>query len=124
MNKVILVGRTTKDIELREIKGSKSKGTENIAVANFTLAVDDRKSDEVAFISCVAWGKLAETLEQYIKKGMPVQLWGRLRTHDYEDKDGNRRFVTEVIAEGFEFCPTNIPFEKVENKEVKRYGRK
>lgn len=118
MNKVILVGRTTKDIELREIK---SKGKDAMLVANFTLAVDDRKSDEVAFINCVAWGKLAETLEQYIKKGMPVQLWGRLRTHDYEDKDGNRHFVTEVVAEGFEFCPTNIPTEK---KEVKRYERK
>jgi single-strand DNA-binding protein len=118
MNKVILVGRTTKDIEIREIK---VKGKETALVANFTLAVDDRKSDETAFINCVAWGKLAETLEQYIKKGMPVQLWGRLRTRDYEDKDGNRRFVTEAVVEGFEFCPTNIPPEK---KEVKRYGRK
>lgn len=124
MNKVILVGRTTKDIELRKIKGNKSKSTVDTVVANFTLAVDDRKSDETAFVNCVAWGKLAETLEQYIKRGMPVQLWGRLRTHDYEDKDGNRRFVTEVVAEGFEFCPTNIPPEKGENKEVKRYGRK
>lgn len=123
MNKVILVGRTTKDIELREINGNKSKGTVDTVVANFTLAVDDRKSDETAFINCVAWGKLAETLEQYIKKGMPIQLWGRLRTHDYEDKDGNKRFVTDVVAEGFEFCPTNIPPEK-EEKEVRRYGRK
>lgn len=123
MNKVILVGRTTKDIEVKEIK-SKDKNKDNILVANFTLAVDDRKSDETAFVNCTAWGKLAETLEQYIKKGMPVQLWGRLRTHDYEDKDGNRRFVTEVVAEGFEFCPTNIPPEKEEKKEVKRYGRK
>ena len=124
MNKVILVGRTTKDIELRKIIGSKSKGTETTVVANFTLAVDDRKSDETAFVNCTAWGKLAETFEQYIKKGMPVQLWGRLRTHDYEDKDRNRRFVTEVVVEGFEFCPTNIPSEKEEKKEAKRYGRK
>ena len=124
MNKVILVGRTTKDIELREIIGNKSKGTADTVVANFTLAVDDRKSDETAFVNCVAWGKLAETLEQYIKKGMPIQLWGRLRTHDYKDKDDNRRFVTDVVAEGFEFCPTNIPPEKEEKKEVKCYGRK
>lgn len=124
MNKVILVGRTTKDIELREIIGSKSKGTAGTVIANFTLAVDDRKSDETAFVYCVAWGKLAETLEQYIKKGMPIQLWGRLRTHNYEDKDGNKRFVTEVLVEGFEFCPINIPPEKEEKKVVKRYGRK
>ena len=123
MNKVILVGRTTKDIEVKEIK-SKDKNKDNILVANFTLAVDDRKSDETAFVNCTAWGKLAETFEQYIKRGMPVQLRGRLRTHDYEDKDGNRRFVTEVVVEGFEFCPTNIPPEKEETKEVKRYGRK
>lgn len=124
MNKIILIGRTTKDIELKEIKGNKSKGTEDTVVANFTLAVDDRKSGETSFPNCVAWGNLAERLERYIKKGMPVVIWGRLRTRVYEDKDGNRRFVTEVIAEGFEFCPTNIPSEKVENKEVKRYGRK
>ena len=124
MNKVILVGRTTKDIELREIIGNKSKGTVDTIVANFTLAVDDRKSDETAFVNCVAWGNLAETLEQYITNGMPIQLWGRLRTHNYEDKDGNRRFVTEVVAEGFEFCPTNIPPEKEEKKGAKRYGRK
>ena len=67
MNKVILVGRTTKDIEVKEIK---VKGKEAALVANFTLAVDDRKSEETAFINCVAWNKLAETLEQYIKKGM------------------------------------------------------
>lgn len=124
MNKTILIGRTTKDIELKEINGNKSKGTEDTVVANFTLAVDDRKSGETSFPNCVAWGNLAERLERYIKKGMPVVIWGRLRTHDYEDKDGNRRFVTEVVAEGFEFCPTNIPPEKEEKKEVKRYGRK
>lgn len=121
MNRVVLVGRTTKDIELKEIK---TKGKDVSLVANFTLAVDDRKSEETAFINCVAWNKLAETLAQCIKKGNPVELWGRLRTHDYEDKDGNRRFVTEVVVEGFEFCPTNIPPEKEEKKEVKRYGRK
>ena len=128
MNKVILVGRTTKDIEMREIKreieGSKLKGTQTSVVANFTLAVDDRKSGETSFISCVAWNNIAETLERHIKKGMPVQLLGRLRTHDYEDKDGITHFVTEVVVEGFEFCPTNIPPEKEEKKEVKRYGRK
>lgn len=124
MNKTILIGRVTKDIEARKIIGSKSKGTETTVVANFTLAVDDRKSDETSFINCVAWNKLAETLAQYIKKGMPIALWGRFRTHDYEDKDGNRHFVTEVVVEGFEFCPTNIPPEKEEKKEAKRYGRK
>ena len=62
MNKVILVGRTTKDIEIKEIK-SKDKNKDNILVANFTLAVDDRKSEETAFINCVVWNKLAETFE-------------------------------------------------------------
>lgn len=121
MNKTILIGRLTKDIELMEIK---SKGKDTTVVANFTLAVNDRKSNETSFLNCVAWGKLAETIERYIKKGMPVVVWGRLTTHNYEDKDGNRRFVTEVLVEGFEFCPTNIPPEKEEKKEVKRYGRK
>ena len=120
MNKVILVGRTTKDIELKEIK---VKGKDTMLVANFTLAVDDKKADETAFISCVAWNKLAETLEAYVKKGNPVQLWGRIKTHDYEDKDGNKRYATDVLVEGFEFCPVNIPPEK-EEKKGSRYGRK
>ena len=109
MNKVILVGRTTKDIELKEIK---TKDKDSMLVANFILVVDDKKTNETSFISCVAWNKLAETLGAYVKKGNPIQLWGRLRTHDYEDKDGNKRYVTDVVVEGFEFCPINIPPEK------------
>lgn len=124
MNKVILVGRMTKDIEIKVIKGSKSKGTEDTPVANFTLAVDERRWDETAFVNCVAKGKLAEALDSYIKKGSPIMLWGRLRTRDYDDKNGIHRFVTEVKVEGFEFCPTNIPPENKEKKESKRYGRK
>lgn len=124
MNKVILVGRTTKDIEMKVIRGSKSKGTENISVANFTLAVDDRKRDETAFVNCVAWGKVAETLDSYTKKGSPIQLWGRLRTREYEDKNGIHRFVSEVMVEGFEFCPTNMPPNEKDRNEEKRYGRK
>lgn len=120
MNKVILVGRTTKDIELREVK---AKGKETMLVANFTLAVDDKKADETSFISCVAWNKLAETLEAYVKKGSPIQLWGRIKTRDYEDKDGNKRYSTDVVVEGFEFCPANIPPEK-EEKKGRSYGRK
>lgn len=118
MNKVILVGRLTKDIEIREIKSS-SKGKPDSIVANFTLAVDDKKSGETAFINCVAWNTLASTLEQYTKKGQPIEICGRIRTHSYE-KNSETRFVTEVLIEGFEFCPTNIPPEK----EVKKYGRK
>lgn len=115
MNKVILVGRVTKDIELRKAGESK--------VANFFLAVDDSYTGEADFINCVAWNGSAEFLSKYITKGKPIMIEGRIKTHSYEDKDGNSRFITEVVVERCEFCPFNSSEEKPK-EEKKRYGRK
>ena len=101
MNKVILKGRLARDIELRTTTTGKSVGT-------FSLAVDRRFKQEgqpdADFIPCVAWGKTAEVMAQYLAKGRETLVEGRMQVRSYDDKDGNKRYVTEVIVENFEFC--------------------
>ena len=97
LNKVILIGRTTKDVDLRKT----SSGT---AVATFTLAVDNRfvqkeGQNTADFISCVAWNSTAEFMNNYVKKGSLVAVEGRIQTRNYDNKDGNRVYVTEVVVE-------------------------
>lgn len=92
MNQCALIGRVTKDIELRYTQNQK-------AVARFTLAVDRRKSDDDAdFISCIAWNKTAEIMEKYVHKGDQVGVSGHIRTGSYE-KDGHKVYTTDVIVE-------------------------
>lgn len=96
MNKIILIGRSTKDAELRYTQTGKQ-------VATFTLAVDrDYKNSqgerEADFIPCVVWGKLAEIAGKYVTKGKQLAVAGRIQTRSYEDKDGQRRYITEVIV--------------------------
>ena len=97
MNKVQLIGRTTKDIECRYTSKTQK------AVANFTLAVNRmRKDDGADFISCIAWGKTAELMEKFVKKGNLVGISGRIQTGSYE-KDGHKFYTTDVIVEEMEF---------------------
>ena len=99
MNKSILTGRTTADITLRYTNGENS-----IAFTRFNLAVDRKgsKNKETDFITCQAWGKTAELLEKYVKKGDKVGIEGWIRTGSYE-KDGHKVYTTEVVAESIEF---------------------
>lgn len=101
MNKVVLIGRLTKDPELRFTPGTGK------AVATFTIAVDRRfKSEgqpEADFIPIVVWGKQAESVANYMNKGKLIGVSGRIQTRSYEAKDGTRRYVTEVTAEEVQF---------------------
>lgn len=100
MNVTTLVGRFTKDPEVRYTDGGTS-------IARFTLAVDRRfkKEDgpQADFISCVAFGKTAEFIEKYFRKGQKMGLTGRIQTGSYTDKDNVKRYTTDVIAEAVEF---------------------
>lgn len=101
MNKILLIGRLTKDPELRYTQS----GT---AVASFTLAVNRSFANqngerEADFINCVAWQKAAEFVSQYFKKGQQMALEGRLQVRSYDDNNGQRRWVTEVVTEKVEF---------------------
>lgn len=98
MNKVILIGRLTKDPELNFAAGS---GT---AVCRFGLAVTRPfKKDETDFINCVAFGKTGETIAQYLTKGRQLAIVGNIRTGSYDAKDGTKRYTTDVVIESFEF---------------------
>ena len=101
MNKIMLIGRLVKDPDLRYTQG----GT---AVANFTLAVNRRFANqsgerEADFINCQAWQKTAEFVANYFKKGQQMALEGRLQVRSYDGNDGQKRWVTEVVAEQIEF---------------------
>ncbi|WP_195952564.1 single-stranded DNA-binding protein [Clostridium saudiense] len=98
MNKVILIGRLTKDPELRYAAGS---GT---AVCRFTLAVSRQfKKDETDFINCIAFNKPGEAIAQYLTKGRQLAVVGNIRTGSYDGQDGIKRYTTDVVVESFEF---------------------
>lgn len=99
MNCVVMVGRLTRDPELRFVAGSGK------AVATFSIAVDRRFSKEKVadFFNVVVWGKTAETAANYLAKGRKVAIQGSLQSRSYEDKTGQKRYVTEIVAENVEF---------------------
>ena len=103
MNKVILMGRLTRDPDIRY-----TQGAEPMAIARYTLAVERRirREGEAAadFISCVAFGKNAELAEKYLHKGTKIIIAGRLQTGSYTDRDGRKVYTTEVIVEDQEFA--------------------
>ena len=103
MNKVQLVGRLTRDPEIRY-----SQGENATATARFSVAVNRRfkNSDgnyDADFINCVAFGKSAEFVEKYFKKGMAIGLTGRIQTGSYTNKDGQKVYTTDVVVEETEF---------------------
>ena len=112
MNNVVLMGRLTKDVELRYNQSQ-------MAIGRFTVAVNRRLTKEkrqeaeannqstADFISCVIFGKQAEVLAQYVSKGMRVLLSGRIQTGSYDNKEGQKVYTTEVIVEQFEFIDSN-----------------
>lgn len=108
MNKIFLMGRLTKDAELRYTQS----GT---AVASFSLAVDRRykkgEEQQADFINCVAWQKTAEFISQYFRKGSKIVVEGRLQTRSYEVEDGSRRWATEVVVEQCEFADSKAKNE-------------
>ena len=95
MNKVVLIGRLTNDVEART--------SNDMTIARYRLAVDRRKKDEADFISCVCFGKTADFAERYLKKGSKVAVTGRIQTGSYE-KEGRKVYTTEVVVEDHEFC--------------------
>ena len=103
MNKVILLGRLTKNPDI------KYSQTNNMMVASFSLAVnrkyvkqgEERQTD---FINIVTYSKLAEFVQKYLKVGLQICICGRMQTRTWEDKNGQKRYATEVIAEDIDFA--------------------
>lgn len=111
MNKVILMGRPTRDPEIRY-----SQGENSMAVAKFILAVDRRfnsgENEQTAdFISCVAFGKRAEFFEKYTRQGTKLVIEGHIQTGNYTNKDGNRIYTTDIVVESAEFAESKASAE-------------
>ena len=101
INRTVLTGRLTRDPELK----STSSG---ISVTQFTLAVNRQYTNQdgsrsTDFISCVAWRKTAETINKFFKKGSLIGIDGRLQSRSYDDKNGYKVYVTEVVVDNFSF---------------------
>ncbi len=100
MNKVVLIGNISTDIQLRYTQS-------NMAVATFNLALNRPKKQDgtqgADFPNIVVWGKQAENINKYLKKGSKLALEGRIQTRNYDDQNGNKRYVTEVVAENVQF---------------------
>lgn len=116
MNKAMLIGRLVKDPELKMTETSKRE------VCQFTIAVNRPYTNEdgerqADFINCVVWDKLAENLAKYQKKGNQIAVEGRIQTRNYEDKDGKRVYVTEIISTNITFLDSKGTSDSVNNLE-------
>ncbi len=103
LNKVLLIGNLTRDPELRYIPSGQ-------AITNFTLAMNrvyklqtGEKKEEVSFVKVIVWGKMAENCKEYLSKGSPVFVEGRLQSRSWDGPDGQKRSATEVIAMTVQF---------------------
>jgi single-strand DNA-binding protein len=110
INKVILVGHLGKDPEIRQLEGG-------VSVASFPLATsetynkDGKKVEQTEWHNIVLWRSLAEVAAKFLQKGKLVYIEGKLRTRSFEDKDGIKKYTTEVVAENFTMLGRKTDFE-------------
>ena len=121
MNKIVLMGRLTRDPEVKYTQ------TNNVQVTNFTLAVNRRfakqgEERQADFINIVAWNKTAEFVSKYFKKGQQVGIIGRLQTRNWEDEQGQKHYATEVVAEETYFADTKKENNVSAEQELKNAG--
>lgn len=98
VNKVILIGNVGRDPELRSTPGGVSVTNFSLATNEVTTTKEGKKEERTEWHRVVAFGKLAEICKQYLSKGKQIYLEGRLRTRAYDDRDGNKKYVTEIVA--------------------------
>ena len=103
MNKTVLIGRSTKDADVRYSQGDKP-----MTIARISLAVDRKFKQEgqptADFINCIAFGKTAEVIEKYVTKGTKIAVVGHIQTGSYTNKDGQKVYTTDVVIDELEFC--------------------
>ncbi len=103
LNRITLIGRLTKEPELRYTQGGAAIGNFSIANnRNYTTNTGDKK-EEVSYFDCVAWGKLGEIIVEHCKKGRRIAIEGRLQQRRWEDKEGGKRSKIEIIVDNFQF---------------------
>lgn len=105
LNLVQLIGRLTRNPELKKTKNGKSVVSFSVATNHYYKDASDKRQETTTFHNCIAWGGQAETIEKYFKKGDLIYLMGRIDNRTYEKKDGSKGYVSEVIVDRFEFPP-------------------
>jgi single-strand DNA-binding protein len=103
LNKVMLIGNLTRDPELKYTPGNQAVCELGIAVNRKYRTKDNEEREEVTFVDCEAWGKQAEVIKQYMAKGRPIFIEGRLKLDTWEDKEGGKRSKMRVVVENFQF---------------------
>ena len=120
MNKVFLIGRLVRDPELRYTGTNIPVATFSIAVnRNFANAAGEREAD---FINIVVWRKQAENVKNYVKQGSQVAIDGRIQTRTYDDQNGQKRYITEVVADNIQFLDTKAATERRQTTSSNSYN--
>lgn len=114
MNSCLLIGRLTKDLELRKTDSGKAN-------CSFTLAVQ-RDKDNTDFINCQVWNTMAENISKYCSKGDLIALKGRIQSRSYDAQDGTKRYVTEVIGDKVTFLSTKSKEDSFDNYDLSKEG--
>jgi single-strand DNA-binding protein len=102
-NKVILMGNLTRDVEVRNTSGGKSVANIGLAINETYTTQAGEKRETTTFVDCTAWGRTGEVMAQYLSKGRPVLIEGKLKLDEWEDKQGNKRSKLGVVVERFQF---------------------
>ena len=103
VNKAILIGNLGKDPELRYTPSGKAVATFSLATTERWTGQDGQKSESTTWHNIVAWGKQAEVIKEYLVKGRQVYIEGRIVNRSYDDKEGNKRYISEVVVQNFQF---------------------
>ena len=103
VNKAILIGRLGKDPELRYTPSGKAVASFSLATSERWTGQDGQKNESTTWHNIVAWGKQAEVLKEYMAKGREIYVEGRISNRSYDDKDGNKRYISEVVVQNFQF---------------------
>jgi single-strand DNA-binding protein len=106
-NKVLLMGNLTRDIELKYTASNQALANIGLAVNRRYRTADGESREDTTFVDCEAWGRTAEVMGQYLKKGRPVFVEGRLKLDQWQDQNGNNRSKLRVVVENFQFIDSN-----------------
>ncbi|MFG0325753.1 MAG: single-stranded DNA-binding protein [Phycisphaerales bacterium JB037] len=103
VNRVFLMGNLTRDVEVRHTPGGQAVATVGLAVNRRYKTQSGEQREETTFVDCDAWGRTAEVMAQYLAKGRPVFIEGRLKLDQWQDQQGNNRSKLKVVVESFQF---------------------
>lgn len=103
VNKAILIGRLGKDPELRYTQSGKAVATFSLATSERWTGQDGQKQESTTWHNIVVWGRQAEVVKEYMKKGSQIYIEGRISNRSYDDKEGNKKYISEIVAQNFTF---------------------